>query len=153
MVQESIGTPSTCTVQAPQEESSQPRLEPVSCRSWRNASSSNLLGSMANSYRRPLILSSINSFFIFNRGPSAISRQPNPVPLKADGSMKASISKIRLCGKCMLLHAKILHPAAAQLIHVLAAVGNTVHPTFQPGVAIGLRLGLFVVLAEERDVA
>ena len=48
-VQESMETPSTSTVQAPQEESSHPRLDPVRSRSLRNTSSSNELGSIANS--------------------------------------------------------------------------------------------------------
>src|SRR5215472_10078499 len=64
MVQLSVGTPSTSTVQAPQEESSHPRLEPVSCNSWRNTSSSNSLGSMASSCLRPFTRSSISSFFM-----------------------------------------------------------------------------------------
>src|SRR5207244_4450096 len=64
MVQESMGVPSSSTVQAPHEESSQPLLEPVSCRSWRSASSSTLLGSIASSCERPLIRNSMSSFFI-----------------------------------------------------------------------------------------
>ena len=64
MVQESMGMPSTGTVQAPQEESSQPRFDPVSCKSWRRASSRSLLGSTAISWVRPLTRSSMSSFFM-----------------------------------------------------------------------------------------
>src|SRR5260370_16434431 len=63
-VHESMETPSTSTVHAPQQESSHPRLEPVRSRSLRNTSSSNELGSIATSCMRPLILSSTRSFFI-----------------------------------------------------------------------------------------
>src|SRR5208282_6773484 len=62
-VQASIGVPSTSTVQAPQEESSQPRFEPVRPRSRRNTSSSSAFGSMASSWVRPLTRSSMSSFF------------------------------------------------------------------------------------------
>src|SRR5271167_1343545 len=64
MVHESIGMPSTCTVHAPQEESSQARLEPVKSRSWRKTSSSSLFGSIPSSCVRPLTCSSMSSFFI-----------------------------------------------------------------------------------------
>src|SRR4051794_24181980 len=63
-VQARDGTPSTSTVQAPQEESSHPRLEPVNWRSRRRTSSSNSLGSTASSCRRPFTRSSISSFFM-----------------------------------------------------------------------------------------
>src|SRR5437763_14759481 len=63
IVQASDGTPFTCTVHAPQEESSQPRFEPVSPRSSRKVSSSSFEGSMASSWVRPLTRSEINSFF------------------------------------------------------------------------------------------
>src|ERR1700690_2923120 len=64
MVQAYIGTPSTCTVHAPQEESSQPRLLPVRLRFWRRESSNNLLGSQANSCGRPLTSRVSRTFFI-----------------------------------------------------------------------------------------
>src|SRR5262249_36187372 len=60
-VQLSVGTPSTSTVQAPQEESSQPRLEPVRSSCCLNTSSSNSLGSTAISCVRPFTRSSISS--------------------------------------------------------------------------------------------
>src|SRR3954468_24211528 len=66
MVQASDGTPFTCTVQAPHEESSQPRFEPVSPRSSRKVSSSSFDGSMASSWVRPLTRSDMSSFFIGN---------------------------------------------------------------------------------------
>src|SRR5262249_33579426 len=59
-----MGTSSICTVHAPHEESSHPRLEPVSCRSCRKASSRSLLGSIASSCNRPLTRSSMSCFFI-----------------------------------------------------------------------------------------
>src|ERR1017187_5512834 len=64
MVHASIGTPSTCTVQAPQEESSHPRFDPVRSKSCRSTSSSRLLGCTANSWLRPLTRSSMSSFFM-----------------------------------------------------------------------------------------
>src|SRR5579864_204504 len=64
MVQLRVGTPSTSTVHAPQDESSQPRLDPVKSNSWRRTSSSSSLGSIANSYFRPFTRSSISSFFM-----------------------------------------------------------------------------------------
>src|SRR2546421_12948550 len=73
-VQASMGLPPTCTVQAPQDESSQPRLVPVSRKSSRNASSSSLLGSTASSWLRPLTRSSISSLFIYE--PSELSFEP-----------------------------------------------------------------------------
>src|SRR5581483_1663618 len=73
-VQDNIGVPSTITVQAPHEESSQPRLEPVMRRSSRNASSNNLLGCIAISCARPLTTSSTNSFFIDPRSTRRLCR-------------------------------------------------------------------------------
>src|SRR4029077_19480010 len=64
MVQLSVGTPSTRTVHAPQEESSQPRFDPVRSSSWRSTSSSSSLGSIASSYLRPFTRSSMSSFFM-----------------------------------------------------------------------------------------
>src|SRR5215469_4235912 len=72
MVQLKVGTPSTSTVHAPQEESSQPRLDPVSCNSWRRTSSSSSLGSIASSCLRPFTRSSMSSLFMAKaagRGP------------------------------------------------------------------------------------
>src|SRR4051812_40885378 len=66
MVQASDGTPFTWTVHAPQEESSQPRFEPVSPKSSRNVSSSSFEGSMASSWVRPLTRNEISSFFNSN---------------------------------------------------------------------------------------
>src|SRR5258706_1280365 len=63
MVQLSTGTPSSWMVQAPQEDSSHPRLEPVRPRSSLRTSSRSLLGSTASSYRRPLTRSSMSSLF------------------------------------------------------------------------------------------
>src|SRR5216683_1713211 len=83
MVQESMGTPSSCTVQAPQEESSQPRFEPVSCRSRRSASRRSLLASIASSYDRPLTRSSMSSFFIL-RLPALVQRN-----FRVDGARPA----------------------------------------------------------------
>src|SRR5215472_3415965 len=70
IVQLSVGTSSTNTVQAPQEESSQPRLDPVSCNSCRRTSSNSSLGSMATSCLRPFTRSSINSFFMMEEAAS-----------------------------------------------------------------------------------
>src|SRR5689334_4946749 len=64
-----------------------------------------------------------------------------------------SISIIRLRRICVLLDAKLIDAAAAQLIHVLPPVVNTVHPTSQPGLAVSLRFCLLMILAEECVVA
>src|SRR2546425_3374577 len=66
MVHESIGVPSTSTVDEPHEESSQPRFEPVRFRSRRSTSSKSAFGSMASSCVRPLMRSSASSFFMMN---------------------------------------------------------------------------------------
>lgn len=63
-VQASMGIPSISTAQAPQEESSQPRLEPVSPRSRRNTSSRSWLGSTANWCPRPFTRKEISSLFM-----------------------------------------------------------------------------------------
>src|SRR3981081_1480088 len=64
MVQLSVGTPSTSTVHAPQDESSHPRFDPVKSSSWRRTSSSSSLGPMASSCLRPFTRSSMSSFFM-----------------------------------------------------------------------------------------
>src|SRR5258708_7511128 len=64
MVQESMGVPSTSTVQAPQDESSHPRLEPVRSSSRRSASSRSRFGSMAISYERRLTRRVRSCFFM-----------------------------------------------------------------------------------------
>src|SRR5215471_13566213 len=64
MVHASIGTPSTWTVHAPQDESSQARFEPVRPNSWRSTSSNRAFGCTASSCVRLFTRNSINSFFI-----------------------------------------------------------------------------------------
>ncbi len=54
--------PSTCTVHEPQEESSQPRLDPVSCKSRRKASSRSVLDSSA-SFVRAAVDAEFDEFF------------------------------------------------------------------------------------------
>src|SRR5262249_18782513 len=89
-VQLSVGTPSTSTVQAPQDESSQPRLEPVSCNSWRRTSSSSSLGSIASSCLRPFTRSSMSSFFMKKQ--SAISKRPEQGPQSPQNSTISSLA-------------------------------------------------------------
>src|ERR1700704_2272197 len=66
IVQDIMAVPSTSTVQAPHDESSQARLEPVSPIFCRSTSSKSALDSIASSCGRPLIRSSTSSFFIGN---------------------------------------------------------------------------------------
>src|SRR5690348_10504725 len=70
-----MGTPSTSTAQQPQLESSQPRLEPVSPRSSRNASSKRRLGATAISRSSPLTRRWIIS--LFTKSPDAPSGLSN----------------------------------------------------------------------------
>src|SRR5712692_845798 len=59
------------------------------------------------------------------------------------------ISKIRLRGIRVLLNAQVVYTARAQLVHICAAICDSINPAFQPGIAVCIGLRLLVVLAEE----
>src|SRR5438445_1256171 len=138
-VQESIGVPSTSTVQAPQEESSQPRFDPVSIRSSRSTSNSSLVRSMPSSRGLPLTFSSMSSFFMNSFQLSALSYH-----------LVSIVGRDRIG---MLLHAQFFNPACTQLIQIGAAIAHAVYPARKPRIIVAFRFRLLVILPEERVIA
>src|SRR6266481_5149519 len=114
--------PSISTVHAPQEESSQPRFDPVSCSSVRSTSSSSSLGSMASSYPRPFTRSSMSSFFMIQSvtappllGPRILGRESGTLEVISLTSSIVRPSLSRSCRKVFLSREPVTAHAVQEL--------------------------------------
>src|SRR5437667_2697259 len=84
---------------------------------------------------------------------SALSFPIPPWSLKNLITRLTLISKICLRCVSMLLHTQPVNMLGTELFDVGCPVGEVVHPLFQPGIALGFRFCMFVVLTKELVIA
>src|SRR6476646_2828389 len=125
MVQLRVGTPSTSTVHAPHDESSHPRLDPVKSNSWRRTSSSSSLDSIASSCLRPFTRSSMSSFFIGSKIPSAardlyslVASEVHASDLRVASSLLYDLPSAPIAVNCLFRINR-----SPQILKVLMAIG------------------------------